>query len=168
MLAAAKQRCLQHSRSQQADMGLRSAAEEGVTPHTAAGKFCAAQNIPADYAYGAVEPQMARQLARWEHHAEPQEPLIKTIDVSLAVELTARRTTLWGSAGVQWPSTCARSESCSAHAADTGSSAAKHLCHRLSNSCARCIMLRCRSLWRLGTRPSQTGSCGIWRTPPAA
>ena len=68
-------------------MGIRFAAEEGVTPHTAAGKFCAAQNIPADYAYGAVEPQMARQLARWEHHAEPQEPLIKTIDVSLAVEL---------------------------------------------------------------------------------
>ena len=66
-------------------MRLRSAAEDGVTPHTAAGKFCAAQNIPADYAYGAVEPQMARQLARWEHHAEPQDPLIRTIDVSLAV-----------------------------------------------------------------------------------
>lgn len=65
-------------------MCLRAAAEEGVTPHTAAGKFCAAQNIPADYAYGAVEPQMARQLARWEHHAEPQEPLIRNIEVSLS------------------------------------------------------------------------------------
>ena len=117
-------------------MCLRSAAEEGVTPHTAAGKFCAAQNIPADYAYGAVEPQMARQLARWEHHAEPQEPLIKRIDVSLAVDLIlsmgipenatpprGARLVFSGQAPVprlrgaacmlqtqrpQWPSTCAR------------------------------------------------------------
>eukprot|EP00891_Asterochloris_glomerata_P001379 jgi/Astpho2/1379/fgenesh1_pg.00025_%23_12_t len=66
-------------------MCLRAAAEEGVTPHTAAGKFCAAQNIPADYAYGAVEPQMARQLARWEHHAEPQEPLIRNIEISVEI-----------------------------------------------------------------------------------
>ena len=133
-------------------MRLWSAAEEGVTPHTAAGKFCAAQNIPADYAYGAVEPQMARQLARWEHHAEPQEPLIKTLDVSLAVEPGCgahpvtqhpreRHTTLGGSAGAQRPRTCARSEKCSAHAADTASSAARYLCLGVCTSCARCFVL---------------------------
>ena len=105
-------------------MSLRSAAEDGVTPHTAAGKFCAAQNIPADYAYGAVEPQMARQLARWEHHAEPQDPLIRTIDVSLAVGLIRSHST---------PE--------SATPPCRVLLVLKHLCQGFCYSCARCIVL---------------------------